>query len=124
MKRNPIVFEPCNIDGTPNEHGDFCKCQLCKEIMNFEKGADHQCPAVKKEQFKEMMKDVMDEALEEFTQQDIRIPHPLINYECPECCSKKDFRRKDQDSPIFVCAKCACEAKLQFIITKKGKDGY
>ena len=73
-----------------------------------------------KEDFKDRMKDIFDEAQEEFNKQEIRIPHPIVHYECPSCCSKSQFGTNNY--PMFKCKKCGAEARLEFILIKKGKE--
>ena len=67
------------------------------------------------------MKNIFEEAEEEYLGRDIRVPHHLIGYECPECFSKVDFRCVD-NSYKFKCKKCGCEADLQMVITKRGDE--
>lgn len=76
-----------------------------------------------KDNFVKNLKDNFEEALEEFSKQEVRIPHPFVKYECPECCSKEDFKLIEGDGLVFRCKKCKCEAKLLFHIIKSG-EGY
>ena len=71
-----------------------------------------------KEDFKIDMKEIFEEAQEEFMNQEIKIPRPLTGFECPDCYSKKDLWSVEH--PLFKCDKCGCEAKLQWIVIKKG----
>ena len=76
-----------------------------------------------KEDFKVSMKDIFEEAQEEFMNREVRIPHGMIAYECPNCLSKTDFHGKEY--PIFVCDKCKCKARLDFVIlSNPKKDEY
>lgn len=75
---------------------------------------------MRKDDFKEDMKQIFDEALEDFSKQEVKIPHQVLKFECPSCVNKHSL--KTTDYPMFKCDKCGCEARLQFLIMKKGKE--
>lgn len=69
-----------------------------------------------KEDFKERMKDIFDEASEEFMDRPVYIPRPRLTYECPECEEIEILTKKD--SNVFVCPECKCTYHLELIKTQ------
>ena len=69
------------------------------------------------EDFKDRMKDIFDEAKEEFMGRPVHLPHMTLKIECPYC--EDSYLNKNKHSEKYFCVQCESVFDLQLICVEK-----